>query len=259
VDRYTGWRTIWAEVDIREKPASGGVFMGSSLINADAILVPNDSCPIFGIPRQEVHVLRRLMSNGIVLVAVFALVCPAFAQVEVERESTGEVFGGGSYVRTDDNPNVNAYGWEASYSQYPYESLGWFGGTIEANGVYASPSIRIGNQTIGGLLNDKIYTFMGGPTFARHTHRAVTPFAHALLGAVLTSVNTTGKGQNVLGSSVSVSQTAFGYALGGGIDVPFTSKLAVRGQADWLRSTFKDSNVDRQNNLRLLLGIVLKF
>ena len=185
------------------------------------------------------------------------LACPILAQAQ--RDSTNEVFLGGSYVRTDDNPHVNAFGWDTSYSQYPYASPGWLGGTIEASGAYASPSVRVANQTVGGLLNNQIYTFMGGPAVALHTHRRVQPFAHALFGAVLTRVNTTGKGLAYFGTAVSESKTAFGLAAGGGIDVPLTTKIAVRGQADWLRSTFQDQNIDRQNSLRVSLGMVVQF
>jgi opacity protein-like surface antigen len=197
------------------------------------------------------------LSNSVAIAAAVVLAFSAFAQVQ--RRSTSELFGGGSYVRTDDSPNVNAYGWEASYSQYPYESHEWIGGTLEANGAYANPSVVVGDQAVGGLLNDMIYTFMGGPAVSLNSHRAIQPFAHILLGAVIKSINTTGKGEAVFGSPMAVSKTAFGYAPGGGLDVPLTGKMAVRGQADWVRSTFKDTNIDRQNILRVSLGIVFKF
>jgi hypothetical protein len=193
----------------------------------------------------------------IVMSTALLLVCPVFAQVQ--QNPTDQVFLGVSYVRTDDNPSVNAFGWVTSYSQYPYASPRWIGGTIEAGGVYASPIVRVANQTIGGLLNDQIYTFMGGPAFGLDTHRRLQPFAHVLFGAVLTRVNTTGRGVTYFGAPISESKTAFGLAPGGGIDMLLTTKIAVRGQADWLRSTFTDQNTDRQNSLLLSLGMVVKF
>jgi opacity protein-like surface antigen len=196
--------------------------------------------------------VRATIGKCIVMTTALLLACPMFAQAQ--WNPTNEVFLGGSYVRTDDNPHVNAFGWETSYSQYPYSSPGWLGGTIEAGGVYASPIVRIANQTVGGLLNNQLYTFMGGPAIALHSHRRLQPFAHVLFGAVLTRVNTTGKGLAYFGTAVSESKTAFGLAPGGGIDVPLTAKIAVRGQADWLRSTFQDQNI-----LRVSLGMVVKF
>jgi hypothetical protein len=197
------------------------------------------------------------LSRFLLLLLASLLSFPAFAQNQYSP--TIEVFGGGSYVRTDNSPNVNAYGWEASATEYPYESYRWIGGTVEANGVYASPDVKLGNQTLGGLLNANIYTYMAGPSVVLHTRRAMEPFAHVLLGAVIRNVNTTGKGEAILGTSVSQSDTVFGYALGGGLDVPITARVATRGQADWLRSSFKDSAADRQDNLRVSVGIVLKF
>jgi opacity protein-like surface antigen len=179
--------------------------------------------------------------------------------VQAQRVTLEEVYGGFSYARTDDHPNVNAFGWEALYSEYPDSTPRWLGGSIEANGVYANPVVSVAGQPVNGLLTNQIYTFMGGPTVKARTFRRLQPYAHVLLGAVLTRMDTTGKGALYFGHPISESKTAFGLAVGGGIDFKVKRAFAVRGNADWLRSTFEDQNIDRQNSLRTSLGIVLKF
>jgi len=135
----------------------------------------------------------------------------------------------------------------------------WIGGSIEANGVYAAPLVLVDGQTVSGLLQNQIYTFMGGPTVRTRSFRHVQPSAHVLLGAVLTNVDTTGKGTAFFGKALSDSKTTFGLAFGGGVDYPLSRMYAVRGNIDWLRSTYRDEGIDRQNSLRTSIGIVVKF
>jgi opacity protein-like surface antigen len=210
--------------------------------------------------------MKTISRRQIAILTALLFACPIFLQAQ--QRPAKQLYGGFAYLRTDDHPGVNAFGWEMSYSEYPYVSLGWLGGTIEANGVYAHPALRVAGQLVNGLLNNQIYTFMGGPTVTTHALHPLRrfahlpryqTFAHVLLGGVLTQVDTTGKGTLYFGQASSESKTALGLAIGGGADFDVNRNFAVRGSADWLRSTFQDQNIDRQNSLRTSVGIVLKF
>lgn len=57
-------------------------------------------------------------------------------------------------------------------------------------------------------------------------------------------------------TTISDSQSKFAFALGGGLDVNVSDRIAVRVvHADYLRTRFLD---ERQNILRLSFGVVLK-
>jgi opacity protein-like surface antigen len=87
----------------------------------------------------------------------------------------------------------------------------------------------------------------------------VQPFAHVLLGGINGKASLTEKGETLLGSSYSSSEWVFGYAIGGGSDGRITDKVAIRGQGDWIRSSFQTLNNDRQNNIRVSVGLVYRW
>lgn len=185
------------------------------------------------------------------LAILFGLLAyPALAQSR--SGTTFEAFGGGSYGHLLNESSDSAYGWEASISQYPYEGHRWIGGTIEASGLYTSQNELAAYLTA----KDSVLTFMAGPTFAAPARHRIRPFAHGLLGAVLLRERVSGVSVYE-GTNGKSSDTLFGSALGGGLDLPLTYRLAVRGQADWL--TYKQRSGDRVNDLRASVGVVLKF
>ena len=106
----------------------------------------------------------------------------------------------------------------------------------------------------------------GGPQVKARLGRT-SPFAHALFGV------SRGKGsvltQSVVGSFDIVSgtpsegQTKFAFAIGGGLDVNVSERIAIRAvQVDYLRTSFTNDLNTRfrghQNNLRLSVGVVFK-
>jgi len=186
-----------------------------------------------------------------------------------------EVFGGASYFRADISPDlaqfgvahVNTYGWHASASEYLNR---WFGGTADFSGNYGRPTVSVAanalgpglpptNVSLSDIVNLSTYTAMFGPSVAYRKSEAFQPFAHVLLGVVHARASTTSKGAAVIGTDAKTSDTVFGYALGGGVDVKLTSLVALRGQADFIRSQFNDLGDDRQNNFRVSGGIVFRF
>ncbi len=73
-------------------------------------------------------------------------------------------------------------------------------------------------------------------------------FCHALFGAAHGSAG---------GFGLTVGDTAFAMALGGGFDIRLVNSLALRAlQIDYLMTRFGG---ERQNNVRLVTGVVFRF
>ncbi len=185
-----------------------------------------------------------------------------------------EVFGGFSYLRVETSPelevfdvaHINTLGWHGSFSEYP---LDWLGGTCDFSGFYGRPTITVpanyfgpgkppAKQTLDNTINSSTYTAMFGPSLAYRRNPNVKTFAHVLLGVVREDSSLTSKGEILAGTSVRGSDTTFGFAVGGGVDFKITKLVALRGQADWIRSTFKDGGDDRQNHVRVSMGLVFR-
>jgi opacity protein-like surface antigen len=211
--------------------------------------------------------MKRLLAAAFLLLI---LCVPASAQ------SDWRIFGGFSYVRAETSlqpeplelGQMNMYGWAASVTQYT--SLPWLGVTAEVGGLYKTPNITIPadyfspgvpatDTDYDNLVHTSVYTAMVGPSFAYRGNPDVEPFAHVLLGGVYGKASLSSGGEILLGSSASASDWVFGYAIGGGIDIKVSKYVALRGQTDWIRSAFHDGDKDRQNNLRVLGGLVLRF
>lgn len=135
-----------------------------------------------------------------------------------------------------------------------------FGGYDNNKLTLLSPS---GDQTFDA--NGSAYTYLFGPRLSYRMHERFTPFAQALFGAahassVTISGCTSGSSCTPLGS-----ENAFAMTVGGGLDITLHRHIALRlFQAEYLMTRFKDSSVlagqtERQNNLRLSTGIVVRF
>lgn len=210
-----------------------------------------------------------------IVVVVFLSSLSLWSQSTRESRRDLEVFGGASYLRADIAPeleqfgaaHVNTLGWHASMSEYLNS---WAGGTIDFSGNYGRPSLSIqanafgpglppANVSLSDFANLSMYTAMAGPSVAYRKAEAWQPFAHVLLGVVHARASTTSKGAALIGGNIKSSDTVFGYALGGGVDIKVTSLVAIRGQADFIRSQFNDLGDDRQNNFRVSGGLVFRF
>lgn len=204
------------------------------------------------------------MKNRLAL-ALFLFIAaslPVFAQ----NTPQFEVFGGATWIRADISPDlsafgvshVNGFGWHASATE---NVNGWIGGTFDFSGAYSRPTLKnpLTGATFSNGVNTSAYTFMCGPNFSYHRHHMIVPFARVLLGGANARANTTSKGTAALGSPLKFSDTRFALAAGGGADIVLTPRIALRGTAEWIRSTFDDFGDDRQNNLRVSAGIVFRF
>jgi len=159
---------------------------------------------------------RVLLAMCVVLLATMS----AMAQETPKAEFSA----GYTYGRIDGGITyINMNVWNASLVGNVNH---WFGIAGEIGGLYRS--------------DFNLHSFLFGPRLsARNT---VTAFSHMLFGGVRA-----GNGG---------SETAFGAAIGGGVDVPFRDALALRLiQFDYLFTRFGGTT---QNNMRLSFGIVFR-
>jgi opacity protein-like surface antigen len=157
-----------------------------------------------------------------------------------------EVFGGYSYLRINPGSGfsgINLNGWNASVAG---NFNRWLGVKADFSGNYGSPSITFpGPTTIS--VNTKVHNFLFGPQISARRDR-FTVFGHALFGGTHVNGSTFG---------VSASDTGFGMAFGGGLDVKVHDHFALRlGQADYLLTRISGDN---QHNFRYSAGVVLRF
>jgi hypothetical protein len=102
-----------------------------------------------------------------------------------------------------------------------------------------------------------LLTYMAGPVFYPVRKRYWNVFAHVLLGGAReTGVNFESNGQIVLGYT-----NRFAWAAGAGYEYRFSRAFAIRVSADYLRTSFFNSNiqVQGQTNLRPSLNLIYTF
>lgn len=214
--------------------------------------------------------------NRLAKLMLASLTLMLFTCMPAAAQSDWRLFGGFSYMHSETSPqlaplgleHIGAIGWGFSVTQYMSWAR-WFGATADFSGDYKNPRITIPANFVGSgvpatdmvitnAIHTSTYTLMFGPSFAYRNNSSVEPFVHALLGEVGDKVSLTSKGRILTGTSISGSDWVFGFALGGGADIKISKLVAVRGQADWIRSTFPDGEKDRQNNLRVMGGLVFR-
>lgn len=173
-----------------------------------------------------------------------------------------ELFGGYSYARSERGEAesaINLHGWNVGITG---RVSSWLGFTADASGHYASPSATDMSQ----------FALLAGPTFSLRV-RKLHPFVHALGGAVRAHRDVSPPGP-VLPQLPPNTEWAFGMALGGGLDVAVSRRVAFRLiQADYLLTRFDESTgivcaqsilpcaftkTGTQHNLRLSAGVVFR-
>jgi opacity protein-like surface antigen len=175
-----------------------------------------------------------------------------------------EVFGGYSYLRNSSN---NFNGWEGQAS---FNFNRFLGLTADVDGHYRTVAKFSPLAGFSGSANQRLYTFLFGPTatarFGKHD-----VYAHALFGGAHSSLGA-GVTLPIIGtiSTGVTGATAFGMALGGGVDFGLTDHFAIRpAQVDYVYTRFSNFDAIRtglfnssgghQNSFRYSGGIVFRF
>jgi opacity protein-like surface antigen len=174
--------------------------------------------------------MRRLFLAA-ALVAFAAV--GAHAQEETPK---AEVFGGYAYGGS------GSHGWDGSVA---FNANRWLGLVADFGGQYTSIDTPDSSERI------RTHTFLFGPRLSARRGRRVTPFAHALFGAAHNDSRA-----REAGLDLRFTDNSFALALGGGLDVKLSRRVAVRAfQLDYLRTGFFGGT---QHNGRIAFGLVLR-
>jgi opacity protein-like surface antigen len=190
----------------------------------------------------------------LVLVAVFLL---GFSVMAMAQDAPKvEVFGGYSLVLVDTatalkqslfgGMDLNLNGWNGSIA---FNGNKWAGFVADFGGYYGVVGEEHSNPVRWGEWMDvTIHSVMFGPKFTLH-RGAVSPFVQSLFGVARI------KGSWAHNDYI---ENDFAMALGGGIDVNLSSKVAIRPvQLDYFL-TKTGHNGDLADHLRFSTGVVLK-
>jgi opacity protein-like surface antigen len=193
--------------------------------------------------------LRKISA---IVISVVGLSMAARAQFP----TSGNVFFGYSYSQGQTfrpvlNQNIsmgnNMNGWAGSLEG---KFLPWLGVVAELGWHYGGNNVFLcsGSACTGPhfRLNGTQETVLFGPR-ASVSIRKYTPFAEALFGVAH---------QTDSGGGISNSDLSWAYALGGGLDYKLIKGVALRLQADDVRSALFGGH---QSNFRLSTGIVFRF
>jgi opacity protein-like surface antigen len=134
----------------------------------------------------------------------------------------------------------------------------WFGVVGEAGGYYSSSTktelfkpancvLCTGN--VDATLHH-IYTFAGGPQVSIRGNN-LNVFAHSLFGGAQTRADLV----SIVVPSAAISSTSFTVIAGGGVDIAFSHRWALRLQPDYFMTSILNR---RQNNFRLSTGVVFR-
>jgi opacity protein-like surface antigen len=180
----------------------------------------------------------------VLALGLFVVARPLKAQ---EQASKLEAYGGYYYARF--NVNASATGGTPSETfngngggvQLEYNANNWLGVVGDMAGYGAT-------ATTNGALVGGAFTYLFGPR-VNFRHGKVTPFAQTLFGGIWTT--------NGIGNSE--SENNFAMTAGGGIDFKVSRHVSVRPiQAEYFMTKIPDGLNNRQNNLRVGAGIVVR-
>jgi len=168
--------------------------------------------------------------------AITCLVCLASFAAVAQEVPKAEVFGGYSWAGS------NFHGWNTSISGNVNK---WFGITADFTGHY-------GSEVAGSILvKQDAHSFLFGPRVTLRKKK-YSPFVYALFGATRFHESAT-----ISGQKLSASDTGFSSALGAGLDVTVSDRVAIRAfQIDYFRPNFFGES---HNRGRLAAGIVFRF
>ncbi len=188
------------------------------------------------------------MKKSLAIVVALALSEAAPPAKGQDQPSKLEVYGGYYYARFNVNANVPGIAPSATYNgnggggQLEYNANRWLGLVGDLSGFYATSS---GSGAFAGAA----FTYLFGPR-VNFRRGKVTPFAQALFGGVWTTdgiAQSTGPENN------------FAMTAGGGIDFKVSQHVSIRPiQAEYFMTKIPDGLNNRQDNLRLGAGIVIR-
>jgi len=216
-------------------------------------------------PQKENEYMRKLL-----LVAFLVLGYAPFAVAQSDS-SRAELFAGYSILRTDYKakqtnppmPVIVFFRGDQTLNGFNVSGTGYFsrrfGITGDFSGHFKTNSLA---DPLGGNIETRIRIFnvLGGPQYKFRNNSRATPFVHALAGITHTRARLSVAS---LRTSETRSSTDFALALGGGLDVRVSDRIALRViQLDYspvfLRSNNELGFSGTANNVRFSFGVVFR-
>lgn len=200
-------------------------------------------------------------------IAVLAVVV-FFAGLLVAQQETPvvEVFGGFAAARIDDNQgptqrHITNLGWDLSVHANFNRNFGLVADLGQYYGSHRLPPFTALTCPTCPMTtpspfqaSTRFFTFMGGPQLSFRWQK-FTPFVRGMIGVAnehghLVPTPPVGDFTN--------TQVGLGEALGGGLDVTLTQRMALRFQADYMHIGFLIGR-PAENNVRFATGMVFRF
>src|SRR5467141_636987 len=173
--------------------------------------------------------MRSLLMVGVLF---FAVAGSAVAQ----DYPKGEVAGNYTYIRINPGGGASSIDCHGGGGSGAYSLNNYLGIVGEFSGCKMTG--------LPSGLSGHAFSYLFGPRLTYRGYGRLEPFGEALFGGVH------------IGATGGFSDSAFGMALGGGVDYKWKRNLAIRFvQADYLYTRFGGTH---QNNLRLQAGIVYR-
>jgi len=188
------------------------------------------------------------MKKPLFLSSLLAICLPLAASAQ-EGAPKVEIFGGYSYLRADTGAividSVSAHGFNTSLAGNITKHIGIVG---EFSRFTVSEGFTV--SVLGRInVDSNVVTYLFGPRITPHRGK-VEPFVHALLGGARENDKLTG------GLVDELTENAFAFALGGGLDIKVNDNFAIRvAQVDYLGDKLGGETA---NNFRYSVGIVIR-
>jgi len=188
------------------------------------------------------------MKKPLFLAPMLALCLPLAASAQ-EAAPKVEIFGGYSYLRDDTVGGVNAHGFNTSLAGNITKHVGIVGEFSRFTSSRSFPDPFLGSITV----DVNVLAYLFGPRIVLHRGKA-EPFVHALLGGARENAEFPGR------PVFPITDNAFAFALGGGLDVKVNDNFAIRvAQIDYLGDKLGDKlGSHTGNNFRYSTGIVIR-
>ena len=100
------------------------------------------------------------------------------------------------------------------------------------------------------MQNITIFNYLFGPRYTRRNSSRFTPYGQVLIGGAKEDVNFV----------FTINRNAFGFLGGGGVTMPVKRKFGLTlVEADWIYTRIPNAKNNRQNDLRIMTGIIYHF
>jgi hypothetical protein len=170
-----------------------------------------------------------------------------------------ELYGGGQYSHFNPSPArgiaaTNLEGWNGTATVFMRPAWGW---QVSGRGLYGSMSVPPNPYNVPASPKMSEYLFLFGPTFRIIRGQTWGAGFHTLFGAAYGTFDKdfpTGVQPNQV--NIYNTKVAFGAAVGWFTDYNISSRLAIRGIADYQPTHYGYTG---QNEFAGSLGVVFKF